>query len=423
MLHRKLVLATTVAGLALTASPALGQEPVPVPGGPSSFQPPTPAPPPPPPPGPQVVAPPVAPPPPAGPQQFQGPAPPDVATMVAGINSRLSGAVGYAYTITRNGQVVAEDGVGNRRRAIDGQADFTPTTRLEVMSVTKNMTAIALLKLLHQRGISVNAPIGKYLPLQWKKSKGFRRKGNNRITFRHLLTHTSGIRQVMNAAPASAGLGNGWDGLRKLVARGAYPNPASGQYKNANYALMRVLIPRLTGMIFVTEAKAYKRYLYWMNKAVFKPAGVATVRCHAPIDSVAALAYDANDPTESGVLPERQGDDAVDCGGHTGLHLSARDLARVLVHLRHTNKILPVGVRSAMFAGRLGWNEGSDNGAGRTDTANTWWHGGDGTFSGRQIHTCVMALPQGYEASLVVNSQPGGACGVLLNSYKEAAAA
>ena len=52
-----------------------------------------------------------------------------------------------------------------------------------------------------------------------------------------------------------------------------------------------------------------------------------------------------------------------------------------------------------------------------------WWHGGDGSFSeGREIHTCVMALPQGYDAALVVNSQPGGACGVLLNSYKEAAA-
>lgn len=77
------------------------------------------------------------------------------------------------------------------------------------MSVTKNMTVIALLKLLHQKGISVNASIGKYLPAQWAKDQGLRVNGINRIRFRHLLTHTSGIRQAMIAAPDSAGLGNG----------------------------------------------------------------------------------------------------------------------------------------------------------------------------------------------------------------------
>jgi len=422
MSPRKLIVTAALASLALGASPALAQEPAP--GGPSpSYQSPTPPPEPPPPTGPQEVAQPAPappPPPPAGPQQLLGEIPVNLDTMVAGITSRLTSAVGYAYTITHNGQVVAEDGVRDRRRAIDGQRDFLPTSRLEVMSVTKNMTAMALLKLLHERNVSVDAPIGKYLPFQWKKAKGFRASDPNRITFRHLLTHTSGIKQVMVAAPDSAGLGNGWDGLRKLVAFGAYPNPASGQYKNANYALMRVLIPRLTGMIFVTENRAYKRYLTWMNKAVFAPAGVAKVTCHETDDSEAALVYDATDPSESGLLPERQGDNAADCGGHTGLHLSSRDLAKVLAHLRHTTKILPADVRSEMFAGRLGWNEGSNNGVGRTDTLNTWWHGGDGTFSGRQVHTCVMALPQGYDASLVVNSQPGGACGVLLNSFKDA---
>ena len=117
---RFLAAATVVAGLTLATAPAIAQ-----------------------------------PPPPSGPPVL-GETPVLVDTMVAGIDSRLGDAAGYAYTIAHNGQVVAEDGAGQARRAVDGTRAFTPTTRLEVMSVTKNMTAIALLKLLQAEGVSVD---------------------------------------------------------------------------------------------------------------------------------------------------------------------------------------------------------------------------------------------------------------------------
>ena len=397
MPSRKLMYAaaTTIAALACSvASPAVAQEQMPS--------------------GPAPTAEPAS-----TADDFAGGVPVDLAKLLRGVTSRLAGAVGYQYTIARNGQVVAEDGVRDARRPIDGQLDMTPTSRIEVMSVTKNMTAIALLKLLDEKNVSVDAAIGKYLPLLWQKAGGFRTLGSNLITFRHLLTHTSGINQAMIAAPAGTGLGNDWDGLRNLVAYGATPNPAPGNYKNANFALMRLLIPRLTGVIALTEQTAYQHYLSYLNANVFAPAGVPQVTCFAPVDSAAALVYDATVPNGTGLLPEREGDDAADCGGHTGLHLSARDLAKVLVYLRHTEALMPADVRQTMLEGRLGWNEGSNNGNGRTDTAGVWWHGGDGTFSGREVHSCVMLMPQGYSASLIVNSQPGGSCGVLLNSFKE----
>lgn len=415
---RFLAAVTVVAGLALATAPAIAQQPHP--GGPGSKAAPTL--PPPPPSGPESHALPTPPPPPSGPGVL-GETPLSVDAMVAGVNSRLDDAVGYAYTIARNGQVVAEDGVGQARRAVDGTRAFTPTTRLEVMSVTKNMTAIALLKLLQAEAVSIDSPIARWLPLDWPKAGGFKRASQTPITFRHLLTHTSGVNQAIVAAPPGSGVGNSWSGLRALVALGATPNAAPDNYKNANYALMRVLIPRLTGQRVVTEQRAYKRYLLWLNEAVFEPSGVASVSCWESDDSNAALTYNVADPAAAGWLVEREGAERVHCGGHTGLHLSSRDLARVLVHLRHTTALLPADARAAMLADRLGWNEGSNNGDGRTDTLNVWWHGGDGDFNGgREIHTCVMALPQGYEAALVVNSQPGGACGVLLDSYKEAAA-
>ena len=89
---------------------------------------------------------------------------------------------------------------------------------------------------------------------------------------------------------------------------------------------------------------------------MFEPSGVASVSCWESDDSNAALTYNAADPAAAGWLVEREGAERVHCGGHTGLHLSSRDLVRVLVHLRHTTALLPADVRDAMFAGRLGWN-------------------------------------------------------------------
>jgi CubicO group peptidase (beta-lactamase class C family) len=271
---RFLAAVTVVAGLALATAPAIAQQPHP--GGPGSKAAPTL--PPPPPSGPESHALPTPPRPPSGPGVL-GETPLSVDAMVAGVNSRLDDAVGYAYTIARNGQVVAEAGVGQARRAVDGTRAFTPTTRLEVMSVTKNMTAIALLKLLQAEAVSIDSPIARWLPLDWPKAGGFKRASQTPITFRHLLTHTSGVNQAIVAAPPGSGVGNSWSGLRALVALGATPNAAPDNYKNANYALMRVLIPRLTGQRVVTEQRAYKRYLLWLNESVFEPSGVASVSC------------------------------------------------------------------------------------------------------------------------------------------------
>ena len=185
MSSRFLAAVTVVAGLALATAPAIAQQPYP--GGPQSF------------------AAPTLPPAPSGPGVL-GETPVSVDAMVAGINSRLGDAVGYAYTIARNGRVVvrtASGGTPGRRR----HPAFTPTTRLELMSVTKKMTAIALLKLLQAEGVRVDSPIARWLPLQWRKAGGSRGRAPTPITFRHLLTHNSGVNQAIAAAPAGSGVG------------------------------------------------------------------------------------------------------------------------------------------------------------------------------------------------------------------------
>lgn len=396
----------------VTTPPPPPPDPHPVPTAPDEKA--VPTPPEPPQPGPQTLA-------------QSGVAPAELAEQ---IEDRLSGPdapVGYGYAIMHNGVLVQADGVGDARIAADGQQDFEATTRMEVMSVTKPMGAIALQKLLDQRGISVDTPVGPYLPIVWPKGPGYAPGSADPVTFRHLLTHTSGIRQLVNNPPEGVSFSNTWDGMKKIAQIGTDPG-GSPQYKNANYVMIRILIARLAGpgnngtgpLSFATENLHYKRYLKVLNKHVFSKAGVPEVTCWSDDDDEAAMVYNRDDLSIGGAVIERDGDKRKHCGGHTGLHLSADDLVRVATHLRHTEQILPAPVRDLMFSDLLGWNSGSNSGS----NTGFWWHGGDGYFGGgRHVHTCVMALPQNYEAALVINSQypsGGSQCGKLIAAFKAA---
>lgn len=430
MYRRTALAAAAVAALALTPGAALAA----IPAGPGSLQTPTAAPDP-DPPAPTglggVAIPPAPPTPPVAPTTDLLPGPQvDEDAFEDAIVDRMTGAgqpVGFAYAITRNGQLVAADGVGDARMAADGQKDFTPSTRIEVMSVSKPMGAIALQKILHKRGISVDTPIGSYLPSNWDKGPGFAAGTANPVTFRHLLTHTSGFKQFLDNLPDDVSYSNSWDGMKLIASEGTTPG-GTPKYKNANYTMIRVLIARLAGwfangsgpLALATENNHARRYLRYLNKQVFSKAGVAKVTCWEHDDDEAALVYNRDNTAIGGALVERDGDDRKHCGGHQGLHLSALDIVRVATYLRHTENLLPAPARTQMFDDRLGWNSGSNSGS----NTGMWWHGGDGTFGGgRQVHTCIAALPQGYEASLVINSQypsGGSQCGKLLDAYRDA---
>lgn len=432
-MFRQTVVATlAVATLAIVPACAVAASPA-APGIGSITTPPPPPPDPhPDPTGPDVTAQPTPPAP--GPQDIVSEPVVEPEVFAQKLEQRLAGAgapVGYGYAITRHGQLVAADGIGDARAAVDGQQDFTQHTRIEVMSVTKPMGAIALQKLLAQRGIDVDTPIGGYLPNAWEKGPAFEAGSDNPVTFRHLLTHTSGFKQYIDALPDPDVYGNTWDGMQLLAASDLAPG-GTPKYKNANYVMVRVLIARLTGLAglgtgplaVVTENNNSKKYLKYLNKEVFSKAGVPNVRCWVDDDEedTAAMVYNRDNVAAGGKIVERDGDSRKHCGGHTGLHLSAIDLVKVATYLRNTESILAAPVRDQMFSDLLGWNSGSNNAG--LGSLGFWWHGGDGSWSGREVHTCVMALRQGYEASLIINSQHqtgSGQCGTLKGAFEDAA--
>lgn len=99
---------------------------------------------------------------------------------------------GLSYAVVENGKIIAEGAYGFSN--IELQSPVNIHTRFAIASISKTFTATAIMLLAQQGKLSLEDPINKYLdslPETWKN-----------ITIRHLLSHTSGIRDNEADFPA-----------------------------------------------------------------------------------------------------------------------------------------------------------------------------------------------------------------------------
>lgn len=91
-----------------------------------------------------------------------------------------------------SGAVLVADGGEVVYRGARGMANSdwgvanTVETKFRIASVTKQFTAMAVLQMVREGALELDAPIGRYLP-------GYPTEAGERVTIRHLLNHTSGI--------------------------------------------------------------------------------------------------------------------------------------------------------------------------------------------------------------------------------------
>ncbi|MGA2176070.1 MAG: serine hydrolase domain-containing protein [Verrucomicrobiota bacterium] len=90
---------------------------------------------------------------------------------------------GLAVLVAQNGKILFEKSYGLADR--EDHVPVIPQTTFRIGSMTKQFTASAILKLQEEGKLSVNDKLSKYIP-------DFPR--GDEVTLRHLLTHTSGIR-------------------------------------------------------------------------------------------------------------------------------------------------------------------------------------------------------------------------------------
>ena len=168
-----------------------------------------------------------------------GPQTPD--QQVDGLFSGIGGrdAPGASVIVIQSGQALLRKGYGFAN--LEDCIPNTPETKFRLASVTKSFTALAILQLCEAGKLDLDAPIGRYLPSV---------PNGDRITVRHLLTHTSGIRNSEND-PLEFAPGKRQD------------------YSNAGYRLLGKIVEAVSGA-------SWEEYL---TAHIFTPLGMNNTGC------------------------------------------------------------------------------------------------------------------------------------------------
>ena len=229
---------------------------------------------------------------------------------------------------------------------------MTPDLVTDVASVSKTMTATAILQLLAKDGLPITTKISSYVYPDWTQGTNI-----SQLTFQELLTHTSGFGQV----PGNA-CGNDitYSALETIVAGGvAAADIGKPQYGNCNFALLRELMPALQGQPLTGYANGAARaqqssamYVNYMNANIFQPVGVGASACKPPPGNNDILSYTNPAGTTSG---DDWGDWSLQCGSG-GWVLSANQIFDVVNNLATSNTLLTSAEKKQMFSDCLGWD-------------------------------------------------------------------
>lgn len=301
-----------------------------------------------------------------------------------------SETVGYAYAISTGGVLASAGANGQARTGADPPVRLQSSTRkMHVASVTKTLTAIVTLRLLADRGLTADEPIGPWLPSDWARGTGV-----DALRFSDLMTHHSGFDQNDVA-------GSNYDALRDVIAKPV--GDTSYAYNNANFGMLRVLDAGLAGI----DAAKYPgidpgvftaSVFLFASQLLYSGIGVAYTCEPQPLNQTIEYLYPDNG--EPGFV---EPSNSLTCGGY-GAFVSAQELANVLVHLRYTSELLDASTRQQMFDGYLGLDDPMHDDFAEGVFGEYLSHGGDWDHGNGGLDSCVMMFPITIEATLTINS-------------------
>ena len=246
--------------------------------------------------------------------QSPGPQPPPWAAQVDEVFSRWDrpDSPGCAIGVYQDGRITYTRGYG--LADLEHGAPITPDSVFYAGSVSKQFTAMAAALAIKQGKLGPDDDVRKYVP----ELPVYGRP----ITIRHLLHHTSGLRDV-NTLMVLAGRRDedafDNEAVLRIVSRQKALNFLPGDeylYSNSGYAMLALAIERATGVPFAEYADAN----------IFEPLGMKVSHFHTDLARLVpgrAWAYDRR-TDGSFVLNSPQNERA----GAGGLFTTVSDLAR-----------------------------------------------------------------------------------------------
>ncbi len=176
---------------------------------------------------------------------------------------RELGLPGLAVSVIQDDRAIYAKGFGSR--TLDPNDAFTPTTPVYIASATKTFITLAVMTLVEDGRIDLDAPVKQYLPRFQLSDPGL----TERITIRDLLCHRYGLSNwPITFAEAYTGLCNDDFYYREL------PHSeikGSWGYSNLHFTLLGRVITAVTG-------QPWQDYL---RDKIFKPAGMFKTTAHA----------------------------------------------------------------------------------------------------------------------------------------------
>lgn len=323
----------------------------------------------------------------------------DIARFEANIHSAFdSRSVGNSYAITFGGLLHSAGKSGQARTAADAPATAqSPTKEMHVASVSKSITAIVVMKLLADKGLSADTLVAPYLPSDWVKGKGV-----ELLTFKSFMTHQTGFDQ-------NGVKGSDYASLREVIAKDVATTAFN--YNNANYGMLRVLAAGLIGIDPIDfpefDAGSLTAAAFIIEaQSLYSGIGVS-VDC-GPNDATQTIQYRFPDTGKAGYAEPPRG---LTCGGY-GWHISAHEIANVMANLRYSSNLVPAASFAEMKANYLGfmnpnWYGGFVNGKFGVYLG----HGGDWGHGPGGLDSCYLMFPIVVESAVLINSN-GGSYGI-----------
>ncbi|HMJ46693.1 MAG TPA: serine hydrolase [Ferruginibacter sp.] len=177
--------------------------------------------------------------------------------------NRFNGSV----LVSKNGKIVYEksDGYQNVNKHILN----TSNTIYQIGSTTKEFTAAVILKLAEQHKLSLEDKLSKYFP-DYKRG--------DEITVKHLLTHTSGISEILRdhtAVNESAIPRSIEKTLSYFINKPLDFDPGTRySYSNSGYILLGLIIEKVTGQTYQLAVREFILKPLKMNHTGFDFAGL-----------------------------------------------------------------------------------------------------------------------------------------------------
>jgi CubicO group peptidase (beta-lactamase class C family) len=315
---------------------------------------------------------------------------------------------GYALRIGKNGQTIYTLQWNWAQTPNDASLAWNPGRRMHIASVSKLITAMAMVDLLQAKNISYDAKIINYLPTHWQKGPNI-----DDITFRQLLTHRSGF--------STGGSSSNYQFMKSQVAAG-FSNNANGSYdyENMNFGLCRILLAVINGNISkntifpapindvmwdVITTQAYTQYV---NAKVFAPAGVSGPALTKPNNPARAYPW----PVSGGGW---NSGDLTSMAGGAAWHMSINELLAVMHTYRRTNKIVPPSKAQDALDASFGIDRITTTSAGKLYGKNGRWRDGNQ----RTEQSDIMFMPDGMDIAVFTNSPIGPNAASLRNLVRD----